>query len=236
LLDYDAALLVDRQYDADESVREQSHLLLELLTPIVKAWNSDYALRANDLAIQVFGGYGYTRDYPVEQCWRDNRINPIHEGTNGIQALDLLGRKALMRDGAALRLLLERIAQTCAQAATDTVLASFATDLQRAAGLVGATTQTAGRRMAAGEVRAVLANASHYLQLLGHVVVAWGWLRMAMAAQRALAAGTAERDFYDGKLQACRAFFAIELPQVELAARLLAESDRSAYDMRDAWF
>jgi len=236
MLAFDAALLVDRQYDADESVREQSHLLLELLTPIVKAWNSDYALRANDLAIQVFGGYGYTRDYPVEQCWRDNRINPIHEGTNGIQALDLLGRKAMMRDGAALRLLLERIAQTCTQAAADAVLAPFAAGLQRAAGLVGATTLAAGRRMAAGEIRAVLANASHYLQLLGHVVVAWGWLRMAMAAQRALAAGTAERDFYDGKLQACRAFFAIELPQVELAARLIAESDRSAYDMRDAWF
>uniref|UniRef100_UPI00214856FD acyl-CoA dehydrogenase family protein n=1 Tax=Tahibacter caeni TaxID=1453545 RepID=UPI00214856FD len=144
MLAFDAALLVDRQHDADERVREQSHLLLELLTPIVKAWNSDYALRANDLAIQVFGGYGYTRDYPVEQCWRDNRINPIHEGTNGIQALDLLGRKALMRDGAALRLLLERIAQTCAQAAADATLAPFAADLQRAASLAGTVTQAAG--------------------------------------------------------------------------------------------
>lgn len=236
MLAFDAALLVDRQHDADERVREQSRLLLELLTPIVKAWSSDYALRANDLAIQVFGGYGYTRDYPVEQCWRDNRINPIHEGTNGIQALDLLGRKALMRDGAALRLLLERIAQTCAQSAGDATLAPFAADLQRAAGLVGTVTQAAGRQMAAGEVRAVLANAGHYLHLLGHVVVAWGWLRMAAAAQRALAAGAAEPDFYSGKLQACRAFFASELPQIELAARLVGATDRSAYDMRDAWF
>ncbi|HSX61294.1 MAG TPA: acyl-CoA dehydrogenase [Tahibacter sp.] len=236
MLAFDAALLVDRQHDPDAAVREQSHLLLELLTPIVKAWNSDYALRANDLAIQVLGGYGYTRDYPVEQCWRDNRINPIHEGTNGIQALDLLGRKALMHDGAALRILLERIAATCAQVAGDAELAPLAAALSAAAVRVRDTSVAAGKRMAAGEVREVLANASHYLQLLGHVVVAWGWLRMAAAAQRALASGAAEHDFYAGKLQACRCFFATELPQTELSAKLVAGVDRSAYDMRDAWF
>jgi alkylation response protein AidB-like acyl-CoA dehydrogenase len=236
MLAFDAALLVDRQHDPDAAVREQSHLLLELLTPIVKAWCSDYALRANDLGIQVLGGYGYTRDYPVEQCYRDNRINPIHEGTNGIQALDLLGRKALMQDGAALRILLERIAATCADAATVATIAPLAKELAAAAARVRDTTLAAGRRMAAGEVREVLANASHYLHLLGHVVVAWGWLRMAAAAQRVLDARGADDDFLAGKLQACRFFFATELPQTELSARLVAGVDRSAYDMRDAWF
>jgi hypothetical protein len=231
----DAALLVDRQHDPEAGVREQSHLLLELLTPIVKAWLSDYALRANDLAIQVLGGYGYTRDYPVEQCYRDNRINPIHEGTNGIQALDLLGRKALMQDGAALRILLERIAATCAETATVSSLAPLAAELAAAAARVRDTTMAAGRRMAMGEVREVLANANHYLHLLGHVVVAWGWLRMAAAAQRAIDAQGAD-DFHAGKLQACRFFFATELPQTELSARLVAGVDRSAYDMHDAWF
>jgi alkylation response protein AidB-like acyl-CoA dehydrogenase len=236
MLAFDAALLVDRQHDADADVRERSHLLLELLTPIVKAWNSDYALRANDLAIQVLGGYGYTRDYPVEQCYRDNRINPIHEGTNGIQALDLLGRKAMMSDGAALRILLERIAATCAETATISTLSSLASELGAAIKRVQETSLAAGRRMAAGEVREVLANASHYLHLLGHVVVAWGWLRMAAAAQRALDAGAGDRDFHEGKVQACRFFFATELPQTELSARLVTGVDRSAYDMRDAWF
>jgi butyryl-CoA dehydrogenase len=236
MLAFDAAMLVDRQHDPDATVRERSHLLLELLTPIVKAWNSDYALRANDLAIQVLGGYGYTRDYPVEQCYRDNRINPIHEGTNGIQALDLLGRKVLMKDGAALRILLERIAATCKEAAAHESLSPLAAQLGKAALLVRDTTVAAGQRMAAGSVREVLANAGHYLQLLGHTVVAWGWLRMALAAQRARADGRADADFHDGKLQACRFFFATELPQVELAARLVAQVDDSAYAMRDGWF
>lgn len=236
MLAFDAALLVDRQHDDDAVVREQSHLLLELLTPLVKAWNSDYALRANDLAIQVLGGYGYTRDYPVEQCWRDNRINPIHEGTNGIQALDLLGRKAMMQGGAALKLLLERIAATCAETANMDGLGEFASALGDAARRVRDTSLSAGQRMAAGDTRAVLANAGHYLHLLGHVVVAWGWLRMAAAARRALGAGAADDGFYTGKLQACRFFFTTELPQTELSARLVASVDRSAYDMRDEGF
>lgn len=234
MLAFDAAVLVDRQHDADADVRRESHLLLELLTPIVKAWNSDYALRANDLGIQVLGGYGYTRDYPLEQCYRDNRINPIHEGTNGIQALDLLGRKALMQDGAALRILLERIAATCTEAAALAALAPLARQLGDAVLLVRDTSAAAGRRMAGGEVREVLANASHYLLLLGHTVVAWGWLRMALAAANGRVAGS--EMFYAGKLQACRCFFATELPQIELAARLVAQADRSAYDMDERWF
>jgi butyryl-CoA dehydrogenase len=116
-LGFHASMLVDMEHEGDETLRRESELLLDILTPIVKAWGSEYALKANDLAIQVLGGYGFTREYPVEQCYRDNRINPIHEGTNGIQALDLLGRKAMMHNGAALKLLLQRIGATCAEAA-----------------------------------------------------------------------------------------------------------------------
>ena len=111
-LGFYASMLVDMQHEGDEALRRESELLLDILTPIVKAWASEHALKANDLAIQVLGGYGYTREYPVEQCYRDNRINPIHEGTNGIQAIDLLGRKAMMQNGAALKLLLQRIGAT----------------------------------------------------------------------------------------------------------------------------
>ncbi|TXH68709.1 MAG: acyl-CoA dehydrogenase [Lysobacteraceae bacterium] len=237
LLGYHASMLVDRAHDADEAVRRDSRLLLELLTPIVKAWGSDYCLKANELAIQVLGGYGFTREYPVEQNYRDNRINPIHEGTNGIQALDLLGRKAMMDNGAALRLLLAGIDTTVTEAAAIDALRQFAEQLQTTATHVINATRAAGARMQAGEARLALANASHYMAALGHLVVGWMWLRMAVVAHRALPqAGDADRDFYAGKLQACRFFFATELPLAEHHARLVRDADPSAFDMHPEWF
>ena len=237
LLGFHAGLLVDRALDPDEAVRRESALLLEILTPIIKAWGSDYSLKANELAIQILGGYGYTREYPVEQNYRDNRINPIHEGTNGIQALDLLGRKAMMHDGAAFKLLLREIGATCTQAAAVPSLAPLGQQLAQGMALAAETTRTVGQRMAAGEVRLALANASHYMTLLGHLVIGWTWLWQALAAERALpAARGADADFYRGKLQACRFYFATELPLVEHAARLVREAEASAFDMRPEWF
>src|SRR3546814_14000657 len=89
---YCAKLVDELAIAGDDASSHELHQLLEILTPIAKAWPSEFCLEANKLAIQVLGGYGYTRDYPVERLYRDNRLNPIHEGTNGIQALDLLGR------------------------------------------------------------------------------------------------------------------------------------------------
>jgi butyryl-CoA dehydrogenase len=236
-LGFYASMLVDMDHEGDEQVRRECDLLLEILTPIVKAWGSEYALRANDLAIQILGGYGFTREYPVEQCYRDNRINPIHEGTNGIQALDLLGRKAMMHNGEALRLLLQRIGASCAEAAAEPELRELAAQLLAGVKLVEQTTRAVGARMAGGEVRLALANASNYMTLLGHVVIGWMWLRSALLAQRALpSAAAADKAFYQGKLQACRFFFATELPQIELAARLVREADATAFTMEDAWF
>ena len=237
LLGYYASMLVDRAHDADADVRRDSHLLLELLTPIVKAWGSDHALKANELAIQVLGGYGFTREYPVEQNYRDNRINPIHEGTNGIQALDLLGRKAMMDDGAALKLLMAKIAQACIEAGHDEALRPHADQLAQAAKLVIDATRAAGARMATDRVRLALANASHYMTALGHLVIGWMWLWQASAARRAIEeASDADRDFYLGKIQACRFFFATELPLVEHAARLVRDADPTAFDMQPDWF
>ena len=231
------AVLVDRAQDTDETVRKESHLLLELLTPIIKAWGSEYSLRANEIAIQILGGYGYTREYPVEQCYRDNRINPIHEGTNGIQALDLLGRKAMMNNGAALRILLQRIGAVCVEAGTVPELRELSAQLLAGAKLAEETTQAVAKRMMSGEVRLALANAQHYMTLLGHLSIGWMWLQSALIAQRALpAANATDANFYRGKLQACRFFFASELPQIELAAKLVREADSSAYAMEDGWF
>src|SRR5690606_8705558 len=135
-------------------------------------------LAANDLAIQVLGGYGYTRDYPVEQLYRDNRLNPIHEGTHGIQALDLLGRKVTMERGRALELLGARIAGGIdrARATGEGDLAAYAGALEHALALVVATTRALH---CAGDPERTLANAAAYLEAFGHVVLAWIWLEQA---------------------------------------------------------
>ncbi|MDZ4348458.1 MAG: acyl-CoA dehydrogenase [Xanthomonadaceae bacterium] len=235
-----ASRLIDEQnYAPDDAPRAEANALLELLTPIVKAWSSDWCLKANELAIQVLGGYGYTREYPVEQHYRDNRLNAIHEGTNGIQALDLLGRKVIQDKGAALGLLFARIESTAAQADGVAALSGYAAELRRYMALVGSTTAALGTTFAAGQIRLGLANASHYMTLLGHVVIAWTWLWQALEAHRALAeagAGAVDADFLNGKLHACRFFFGQELPLVEHSARILAQGEDSAFTMAPGWF
>ena len=229
-----AAGLVDAQaHHPDEAQRREAALLLELLTPVVKAWSAEWCVRANDLAIQVLGGYGYTREFPVEQYWRDNRLNPIHEGANGIQALDLLGRKLPMADGAALRALLARIEATAAQAHARPELSAHAQALRDAAALLANTATVLGAALADGRARRALANAPRFTTLLGHVAVAWCWLRMALAAQTL--DGAADADFRAGKLAACRWYFVHELPAIALEARLLADLEPTALETRPEW-
>ena len=145
------ARLVDELHSGDDRAAREAGLLLEVLTPIAKSWPSEWCLEANSLAIQVHGGYGYTRDFPVEQYWRDNRLNMIHEGTHGIQGLDLLGRKVLMHEGAALKLLAARLHATMRAAAEHDTL--HAPSRQLHAALAGAGVGHA-RRLGRGFARA----------------------------------------------------------------------------------
>jgi hypothetical protein len=200
------ARLVDELHTADGDARARASVLLEVLTPIAKSWPSEWCLEANSLAIQVLGGYGYTRDFPVEQYWRDNRLNMIHEGTHGIQALDLLGRKVVMDGGAGLALLRSAMAETTTRAAAVPRLAAHAQALTAAADHLAAATRAAWSTGVADEA---LANATPYLQAFGHVVVAWIWLDVAACAARAAA-----DDAVRGKLAACRYFFHYELPRI----------------------
>ena len=229
-----AGNLIDAQgQSADSTVRSEAALKLELLTPVLKSWSAEWCTRANDLAIQVLGGYGYTREYPVEQYYRDNRLNPIHEGSNGIQAIDLLGRKAMMGSGAALQAMLGELRATATDASAVAGLQEFSGGLLEAAATIEETTQVLAARMAKGEVRLALANASLYLTLVGHAFVAWIWLKQAMTATRALEGSSAEdADFYQGKLAACRYFFRYELPMVQSNARLLQQLDDTTLAMR----
>jgi butyryl-CoA dehydrogenase len=220
------ARLVDEEQTAEtEAERARAHLLLDVLTPIAKAWPSQWGPVADDLAIQVHGGYGYTRDYPVEQFYRDNRLNPIHEGTQGIQSLDLLGRKVVMQAGAGLALLRETITATTARAG-GTEWDGFAADLDAAVTRLGAVTATL---WSAGDAEVTLANSHVYLEAAGHLVVGWLWL------EQALACGGSDSDFHEGKRQAARYFWRWELPRVNHRFDLLGSLDRTVLDTRPAW-
>jgi butyryl-CoA dehydrogenase len=233
------ARLVDDERTGDDAARERARWLLELLTPIVKSWPSQWCLEANDLAIQVHGGYGYTRDYPVEQFYRDNRLNPIHEGTHGIQALDLLGRKMVIGQGRAAMLFSGEVEAAAGRAAAlagspdGDELAAMGRGLAAAASRVFA---TARRLHAVGDPRVALANATVFLEAFGHVVVAWQWLEQAMVAHMNAPTAVHDADFYAGKHQAARYFFRWELPKTSPMLDLLDSIDTTPLDMRDAWF
>ncbi|MFZ5542470.1 MAG: acyl-CoA dehydrogenase [Pseudomonadota bacterium] len=223
------ARLVDEQHTGDQPSAAEAGLLLEVLTPIAKSWPSEWCLEANSLAIQVHGGYGYTRDFPVEQYWRDNRLNMIHEGTHGIQGMDLLGRKVVMDGGAGLKLLASRISETIQRAGQVEGLAEHGNALARALERLGAATKGA---WATGVPEDALANATPYLQAFGHTVLAWLWLDVALAAQQS----AADSDFVQGKLAAMRYFFRHELPKTEAWLALVASRDATCREMQDAWF
>ena len=234
---YGARLVDDSQTHPEQQVRHNAGLLLDLLTPVIKAWPSEYGVRANDLAIQVLGGAGYTREYPVEQCWRDNRLNPIHEGTNGIQALDLLGRKIWQAKAEGLRLLSEAVRKDM-ESARHGQCREWALALGEKLQQVAAVSGLLGKAMSEHGPDRTLANASVYLRLFGHVTVAWMWLRQANVAARCLAENpsVADGNFYRGKLQAARYFFAWELPTVTHDIALLEGLDDTCFAMRDEWF
>jgi butyryl-CoA dehydrogenase len=205
----------------------EAEKLLGVLTPIAKSWPSQWCLAANDLAIQVLGGAGYTRDFDVELHYRDNRLNPIHEGTHGIQAMDLLGRKVLLDGGAGLRVLLGRMQSTAARAeAMGGGAGEHAAQLRAVADRLVAVTGFLG---GLGDPRLILADATAYLEATGHLVVAWLWLEQYVAADGMQGA------FYDGKRAAARYFFARELPKVGPMLDLLASGDRTTVDLDPDW-
>ena len=225
------ARLVDEQRTGLEADADEARLLLEVLTPIAKSWPSEWCLEANSLAIQVLGGYGYTRDFPVEQYWRDNRLNMIHEGTHGIQAADLLGRKVLMEDGRGLRLLGERMLATAGRAAGQPELAPFAGGLQQALKSLGAATQAA---WASGQAKQALANAVPYMQAFGHTVLAWIWLDVALTALAHDSQQTLAQT--QGKLRATSYFYRYELPKIGAWLAVVSAGDQTCAEMPEAAF
>ena len=227
------AKLVDEQHTGSTESSAEAALLLEMLTPIAKSWPSEWCLEANSLAIQVHGGYGYTRDFPVEQYWRDNRLNMIHEGTHGIQGLDLLGRKVVMQEGAGLALLARTVAATIGRAQAVPALAAHALALTTALADLGAATKAA---WSTGNPEEALANATPYLQAFGHVVLAWVWLDVALCAQARLDQPGSQAALLRGKLAACTYFFHYELPRIGAWLKVVETRDATCRTMEEGWF
>ncbi|MBA3009832.1 MAG: acyl-CoA dehydrogenase [Proteobacteria bacterium] len=219
------------------------HLLLELLTPVAKTFPSEMGILSTSAAIQCFGGYGYCDDFPVEQHFRDMRIHTIHEGTTGIQAMDLLGRKLVMENGRALGLLKQEMEAAMAAASLHPEsargLEEMARDLAHGMALLEKTLQTLGRLAMEKGPEAYLADASLFLEMFGILVIAWQWLTMADGALSALEQENLKKKdtlFYEGKLCVARYFFAYELPKMQGLAKTLGDSAQMTLTLQDAWF
>ena len=221
-----ARLVDERETAASEEERAGADQLLGLLTPAAKTWSSQWGLAANDLAIQIHGGYGYTRDFDVEQLYRDNRLNPIHEGTTGIQGIDFVGRKLVRDGGAALDLLGRRIDDSCREALRDAGLRPFAGKLDAAWRQFRAVAD----KLREADRRAVLGNATEMLDAFGHIVVAWLWLDQTSVALRAGSARAGE-PLLAAKLAACAFFFDVELPRAECSLATIARMSTAVADI-----
>ena len=231
--------LVDDEHTAPtEEERQRAHELLDFLTPIIKTWPSEYGPRANYFAIQVLGGSGYVNEHPVEMMYRDNRLNPIHEGTTGIQSLDLLARKVPQNGLAGYLACIAEMEATISIAQEMPELNGFADELQGAIVTLKQVTEFLLGSMMEKNIDLVLANSVKYLDLFGNVVIAWIWLKQGIVAANALAAKphAADENFYRGKLQAMRYFFRFELPEIQPWARLLLDLDDTTHEMSPDWF
>lgn len=233
---YASALFEDQHSHPDAQRRQQAACLLDVLTPVVKSWPARYGCVANDMAIQVLGGSGYTNEYPLEQLYRDQRLNPIHEGAEAIHGLDLLARKIRLQGGAGLAVFGAVVRETIAAASDEAslveagaLLGNVLAELERVSAVL--------LQMQAQDIDLALANATVYLDVFGKVTVAWIWLQQALVATRALAQEPArDSDYYHGKLAAQRYFFDWDLRSAFQPLERLATLDRNAFDMQDGWF
>lgn len=243
ILEGSLGLLLQCSYYADlmhagqGADQEKAALLLDLLTPIAKSYPAEMGCLTTSAAVQILGGAGYTTDFPVEQFYREARIHPIHEGTTGIHGLDLLGRKIMIHDGKAVRLLMAEIQKDMVTANVHHPIVNVLSDqLGAALGVLDKVTQHL-LSLAPSNTEAFLADATLYLELVGILVIAWQWLRQATVAEQMLAdASEDDRNFYLGKQMAARYFYEYELVKIDALSRRLLSSDRVTMEMQNEWF
>lgn len=218
--------------------KESYDLLLDLLTPVAKTYSSEMGILSTSQSIQCFGGYGYCEDFPVEQHFRDMRIHPIHEGTTGIQGMDLLGRKVVMKDGKAFKLFGKTLRETIVAAEQHEALVPYAARL--AEELESLESVTLWLMGVAGEKgpAVFLADATLYLELFSYLAIGWQWLLQAIGVQKAMQGklSKSETNFYQGKWFTFRYFFEYELPKAQGVVQRLKSPDTLTVDMRPEFF
>lgn len=221
---------------AEGETKERAELLLDLLTPIAKSYPSEMCCHTTSAAVQILGGAGYTTDFAVEQYYREARIHPIHEGTTGIHGLDLLGRKITLKEGKALRFLIQEIQQTIVEA-KNLSLVHLSEQLEKALDRVQ---QVTGYllTLASQNIEIFLADATLYLEFLGIVTIAWQWLKQAIQAQKGLESSVSESDqnFYQGKIATAHYFFEYELVKTISLSKRLTSSNQATIEMKTEWF
>jgi butyryl-CoA dehydrogenase len=209
---------------------EQAQMLLDLMTPITKTFPAERGFESNALAVQIHGGYGYSSEYLPEAWLRDQKLNTIHEGTSGIQSMDLLGRKVMTKDGAALRLLMAEVEQAIGRAKEAGVAESLCARMASASGIVADTTMRLAALGMSGDADAMMRHSVDYLDMMSTFVVGWLWLRQATAAKKK------SGPLYEGKLQAAQYFIETDVPRIEHLAHLCTSAEDSYAKMKDEWF
>ncbi|MFO7601285.1 MAG: acyl-CoA dehydrogenase [Candidatus Desulfacyla sp.] len=229
---------VDMKRVGSDEEAEKCALLLDLLTPVAKSYPSETGILSISQGLQCLGGSGYCDDYPLEQYYRDARIHPIHEGTTGIQGLDLLGRKVMMKGGKAFQLYGEEVRKTISEALGEERLRPHAEALEQALSLLEKVTVHLKGVAAEGDPELFLADATLYLEFFGIVAIAWQWLKQGISVVKGLGAAAIEKEknFYQGKLYALRFFFAYELPKMGGLAERLMKGDGLTLEMKGSYF
>jgi alkylation response protein AidB-like acyl-CoA dehydrogenase len=231
------ALWSDRaEHAATAEERAHAHLLLDMLTPVAKSFPSEWGFESNALALQIHGGYGYSSEYPVEAWLRDQKLNTLHEGTTGIQGLDLLGRKVVAGGGTALQALQSELGLTAARARAAGVPEAWTAHFETVALQVAEVTMEMAGRGLGGDVEGMMRHSADYLDLFSILVVAWQWLGQAAAAHEGLHAQKGPESFYRGKLQAAQYWLCEELPLVTTLVARCRDNDDAYARMEPDWF
>jgi len=233
-----AAFLTDMEHSADEIARTKAQDILDVLTPVCKAYGSEASYDSIVLAIQCYGGYGFSEEFPLAQMLRDCKVFPIYEGTNGIQAMDLLGRKVVMKGGDAFRLVLEEIAKTAETASAIAELKDMSETLASATNRVGAVTMELAGLAMSGDTEGYISCATLYLRMFSRLVISWLFVWQSVVAHKALTAGANgdDQSYYKGKLATARFYLNNELPYLHATAEILAAGERTALEFDEAWF
>jgi alkylation response protein AidB-like acyl-CoA dehydrogenase len=234
---YGHQLADDEKTAPTEIERSHASTILDFLTPVIKSWPSEWGPKSNDLAIQVLGGHGYCNEHPVELFYRDNRLNPIHEGTTGIQSLDLLCRKVPMKSFTGYNTFLNEISKTIIEVKQVASLSSYASELKSAIENLKVVTTTVIAQSQVQHIDLVYSNSVSYLNMFGHITIAWLWLKQAAIAQKAIENKPHSHDekFYNGKIQAMKYFFNSELPLTYHWGNLVKNIDSASYDTQADW-